>query len=103
MKKREIEQLLDDLEISVGNLGYKYWIRTMELYLKNTSIKNGEIYKQIAKENNTTISAVEKALRHTYENKREKVKEFFKVDYKISMKNLLALMARELERRNVRK
>lgn len=97
MNRKKIEDILDKLEIIIGNLGYKYWIDAIEIYYNNEK-NNGEIYKEIAKRYNVTSRSVERALRHAYENKKEKIKRILNINYNISTKILLAAIVRELKR-----
>lgn len=99
MKKIEIENLLDKFNISVDILGYKYLIKAIEIYTKEANIKIAAIYGQVAKEYNSTACRVERAIRHSIESNEERIKQYFKVDYKITNKRFLSLVVREMERR----
>ena len=98
MKKRNIEDLLDKLNIAVDNLGYKYLIAGVEEYISNDIQSVTEIYRRIVQKYDATISRVERAIRHSCENNKETIKNYFKVDYEITNRRLIALIAREMER-----
>lgn len=99
MKKRKIEDLLDELKIKPNFLGYHFWITALEISTEQTTKGISEIYEEIARKYNTTKSKVERNLRHTYEDKKEMIQKYFNVSYKINNSTLLALMTREIERR----
>lgn len=99
MNKRMIEDLLDELKIPIGNLGYKYLITAIEIYLKNDLISNEELYLEISEKYKTTPQCVERNIRHIHEYRKEEFRSFFNVTYKLNNRNLLALIHRELERR----
>ncbi len=98
MDKRKAEDLLDNLQIPIGNLGYKFCLAGIEIYEQNVLISNKELYSKIADRYKTTPANVERNIRHSYENRKEEIKKFFKIDYKLNNRTLLALMVRELER-----
>lgn len=98
MDKRKAEDLLDELKIEIGNLGYKFCLAGIEICEQNELISNKELYSKIAEKYNTTPASVERNIRHSYENRKEEIKKFFNINYKLSNRNLLSLMIRELER-----
>lgn len=98
MNKRKLEDILDELQIKVSLLGYKYWITAVELYLENKTIKMMKLCREIAKKYNTTGSRIERALRHAIEDKEETIQRYFNVKYDIDNSAFLALLAREMER-----
>lgn len=98
MEKRKIENLLDRLNIPLDNLGYRYLISALEIYTKDINTKITLIYSQVAKKHNSTASRVERAIRHSVECAEENIKQYFKVDYEITNRRFLALLAREVER-----
>ena len=57
-----------------------------------------KICKEIAKKCNTTLTSVERALRHARECKEETIQRYFNVNYDIDNSAFLALLAREMER-----
>lgn len=97
MDKRKLENILDKLNIRLNLSGYRYWITAVEIYSKN-KIRITELYKEIAKVHNTTAVRVERALRHTIEDKKEAIQKYFNVEYKIYNSAFLALLTREMER-----
>lgn len=56
------------------------------------------IYNQVAKVHNSTAKAVERAIRHSIELNQSTMQQYFQINYKIKNTNLLALLAREMER-----
>lgn len=100
MNKRIIEDLLDELNISADNLGYKYWITAVEIKLKCQEETMGNLCIDIAKKHESTPSCVERAMRYAHTENKDRIKTYFKIDYKITNKRLLALLVREIERKN---
>lgn len=98
MNKKIIEDLLDGLNISVNNLGYKYWITAVEIKMKYQEETMGNLCIDIAKKHESTPSCVERALRYAHTENRDRIKNYFKIDYKITNTRLLALLVREIER-----
>lgn len=99
MRKRKIEDLLDELKVPIGNLGYQYLKTAMEIYSINNLINIDELYSVIAEKYKTTPSCVERNIRHIHEQRKADFKNFFNISYKLNNRNLLALIYRELERR----
>lgn len=99
MEKRKIEDLLDKFNMPIDNLGYRYLITALEIYMKDINIKITSIYKEVAEIHNTTASRVERAIRHSTECIERNVKQYFNVDYDITNRRFLALLAREMERK----
>lgn len=100
MKKRLIENLLDKVGIHINQLGYKYLIYAVELKIENYDIKVGEIYRKVADKYNTKATCTERAIRHARLSVENKIEKIFDVNYKIDNGNLIALLAREVERNN---
>lgn len=98
MNKRKLENILDQLNISVDNLGYTYLIATVEIYLKSKINNITEIYKEVAEAYASKYSRIERAIRHEIDKNEDKIKQFFNVDYDITNRRFLALLAREMER-----
>lgn len=98
MNKRKLEDILDGLGIPLGQLGYKYWITAVEFKIENPDSTMGEVYENVAKKHPTTPTRVERALRHTYEYKKDFIRKYFGVDCNIGNSTFLALLAREMER-----
>lgn len=99
MEKRQIEDLLDELKMKPNFLGYHFWITAIEIYAEHKTKGMCGTYEEVAKKYNTTKSRVDRNLRHTYEDKKEMIQKYFNVSYKIDNSTLLALMTREIERR----
>ena len=98
MEKIKIENILDKIGIEIDLIGYKYWTTAVELYMKKDRVKMSELYFRIAQKYNTTSVRVERALRHAHEKHEEKIIEYFNVDYKMTNKKVLELIAREVGR-----
>lgn len=99
MDKRIIEDLLDELNIPANNLSYKYWIMAVEIKLGHREETMGNICIDVARKYRTTPSSVERALRYAHAWNRDRIKSYFKIDYRITNKRFLALLVRELERK----
>lgn len=97
--RREIEDILDELQVNVKLLGYKYWISAVEICLEAPYISMSKLYKQVAEKHNTTSSRVERALRSTYQDNVEIIQKYFNVRYNIDNSTVLKLLAREVERK----
>ena len=98
MNKRNIENLLDKLQIRINCNGYNYWITLVELYLNDDSKSMQYYYNKIAKIHKTTACGVERCLRFAYEKKKDFIQKYFEIDYKISTSTLLELIVREMRR-----
>ena len=98
MNKRNIENLLDEIQIPINQKGYKLWINLVELYLKDDSKNMEYYYCTLAKNYNSTRNKVERNLRHAYENNRESIQKKFKINYKVTNSALINLIAREMKR-----
>lgn len=98
MEKRKIEDLLDKLNMPIDNLGYRYVISALEIYIQDINTKITLVYSQVAKKYNSTSSRVERAIRHLVECAEKNIKQYFKVDYEITNRRFIALLAREMER-----
>lgn len=100
MNKRIIEDLLDELNILANNLGYKYWITAVEIKMKHREETIGNLCIDIAKKHGSTPSCVERAMRYAHTENRDRIKDYFKINYKITNTRLLALLIRDIERKN---
>lgn len=98
MKKRLIENLLDNMGVHINQKGYKYLLYAVELKLENNDIGICKIYNNIANKYNTTETGVEKAIRHARKSAENKAEEVFNVNYKIDNSKFIALLVREAER-----
>lgn len=99
MDKRKLEDILDELKIKVNTKGYKYWIAAVQKKLEKEDMPIGNIYIEIAKKYNSNYSRVERALRSAYTHNIVMIQEYFSIDYEICNTIFLALLIRELERR----
>ena len=94
-----IENLLDKIGIHINQLGYKYLTYAIELKLENSDIRVLEMYKKIADKYNTTSVRVERAIRHARQSAENRIERIFDVEYKIYSGDLIALLAREVKRK----
>lgn len=99
MNKRIIEDLLDELNILANNSGYKYWITAIEIKMKHREETMGNLCIDIAKKYGSTPNCVERAMRYAHTENRNRIKDYFKINYKITNTRLLALLIREIERK----
>jgi two-component system response regulator (stage 0 sporulation protein A) len=72
MLEKRITDVLKELQVPMGNLGFLYIRKAIELVINNeTCLRNltkvGGIYETIAKEFNSTSQRVERAIRHAIE------------------------------------
>lgn len=100
MNKRIIEDLLDELNILANNSGYKYWITAVGIKMKHREETIGNLCIDIAKKYGSTPSCVERAMRYAHTINRDRIKDYFKINYKITNTRFLALLIREIERKN---
>ena len=97
-KLEKIENLLDRLNIPVDILGYQFLVSALEVYTENINTKIRAVYEIVAKKHNKTACAVEKAIRHAIEKNKDTIKQYFHVNYAITNRRFLALLAREIGR-----
>ncbi len=88
--RKTINHLLEDVGIKVCYKGFKY-LATI-LFLKRDESFSCKFYEEIAKHHRTTSSKVERAIRYITQIHQEKIKSYFKVDYKITNKVLVELL-----------
>ena len=98
MDERKLENILDELGIPLNQLGYKYWITATKLKLEAPNIQMGQVYKIVAKRHESTPTGIERALRHSFENKKDFIRKYFGVNCRINNSMLLALLVREIRR-----
>lgn len=98
MDERKLENILDELGIPLNLLGCKYWITATKLKLEDANIQIGQVYRIVAKRHETTPTRAERALRHSFENKKDFIRKYFGVNCNINNSMLLALLAREMRR-----
>lgn len=60
----------------------------------------GNLCIDIAKKHGSTPSCVERAMRYAHTINRDRIKDYFKINYKITNTRFLALLIREIERKN---
>lgn len=94
-----IEDILDELQVPVNWFGYKLWIDIVEIYLQDTTKNMEQCYIELTKKHNKNRNQVERNLRFIIQNKQDLIKAKFNIEYKLTNKALLILLAREVERR----
>lgn len=95
-------ELLLEIGLNPRNLGFRYWELAIELYELNTRnfkiYKIMNIYKEIADIYKTSFMAVEKAMRESVNNDKEKISKWlldnYKFNGKITNKTLLTYIIR---------
>lgn len=106
MEKKIIE-LLKELNVPAGNLGFTYLITAIKAAAedKNTLrgiTKEGGIYHIVAKKYGTTVSGAERSIRHGIEcglneTYHEVIEYHFGTNQKITNKNFIATLAYEIK------
>lgn len=107
MEKR-IMDLLKELNVPTGNLGFKYLADAIKEVVKDEEklryiTKHDGLYDVIAKRYKTTISRVERAIRHAIEiscartDKGLITKYIGNFDVKVSNKNYISALAYEVQ------
>lgn len=86
--------LLTRLGFNATSKGFNYWLVAIQLYNENTNhnYKIEDIYCEIAFLYDTKIDNVERCMRTSLQPAKEKIKEYFGYNYKISTKTFLELM-----------
>lgn len=92
------KQILKKIQIYPHWLGYKYIITTINYLYKNKDkdISMKEIYDEIQQKHKTTASRAEKCIRYLIDEKQEKIKEYFNINYRITNMEFIALIQEEL-------
>lgn len=101
--RKEIKQILNDLNLKISCKGYDYWVTAIEYVLhtiteleSRPSMVRG-VYGHVAETYNTTRSRSERAMRHILEDKENLIKEYFGIDYKIANSDFLYLCVNRIE------
>lgn len=92
----EIKKELLELGFSANSKGILYWIDLIELGKNKTGTGIVELYKEIAKTNDTSYTNVERCLRVALEPAKENIKKKYKYNNKISNLTFLNLKRYEL-------
>lgn len=81
------------LGFNINSKGFTYWIIALSIYYRNKrNIKMMNLYKEIAECSNKTTSQVERAMRTSSENAKEKIKELYQYDGKLNNRTILNLL-----------
>lgn len=101
----QYEKLLDKIGMKINQKGYCYWIEALKIAEnskeKTYSYDMGRIYQEIAKKYKTSIVAVERNLRHSWQTTNN-INEKIEVNYKINNSVFLAVLVRRLKNGNKR-
>lgn len=92
-----INKLLLKLQFNVSSIGFHYWATAINLYRTNYYIYNNtieEVYYDVAKIHNTTITRVEKAMRTAKATATEQIQKQFNYYNKLTNKTVLELLTR---------
>ena len=88
-----IRKYLLNLDFNINSIGFEYWIlATIKYGKKKMSMMT--LYKEISEVTNTTPSRVERAMRHSSINAKEKIKELYNYNGKISNLTILNLLTK---------
>lgn len=100
IERIDIENLLDKLGVSIKFSGYKYIVEAVLLKNKigDSPFRIMTLYEVIARKHNSTYSRVERAIRYVYESNKQKIDEYFKLNYKMSNGILIEAIHREVLR-----
>lgn len=104
MKKIEeqTKQILTELGIEKHLKGYKYWPQIIE-YIVSKKLDSYKLFKEtyvtVAKDNNISVSALERNLRYIIENREKQIQKYFKVNYKITNTSFIGLIIDRIESR----
>ena len=102
MKKIDVENILDELRIPLGNIGYMYITDAVLMLDKNEETQALLMYEVIAKKYGTTRQNVERAIRyasHMSYKQEQEIKEKFNLDCNITNKVVIYAIYREAKRR----
>lgn len=93
----DINKLLLKLQFNVSTIGFNYWITAINLYRKNYFKYNNtieQVYYDVAKIHNTTITRVERAMRTAKATATEQIQKQFNYYNKLTNKTVLELLTR---------
>ena len=83
------------LNFNITSKGFNYWIEAILIYRKNRNKYNNtieEVYREVAKGNNTTRTRVERAMRTARLNANDEIKKAFNYNSKLTNKIVLELL-----------
>ena len=84
MKKSDIKKVLNELGIKINLKGYSYLIEAVLIMNKYPNISIMNLYEKVAKKENTTISKVERAMRHAMVGNQDRAQNFFGFHYRLN-------------------
>lgn len=86
------QKYLLQLGFNINSIGFDFWLTAIRIYLKNRQISIMTLYNEIAKITNKKSSQVERAMRTSSENAKEKIKELYQYDGKLNNRTILNLL-----------
>ena len=86
----KIKKHLINLGFNVRSKGVLYWVEAIILYDETKKIK--DIYTSIAKNHNTNIGSIDRAMRTAMKPAIDNIKKMYNYDYKITVKAFLNLI-----------
>lgn len=101
--REEATDILENINVNRTFKGYRYLITFSIIVVlasqKNIAINAEEIYKRISEKHRTSRQKVERDIRYVHENYQKSIKAYFKLEKNISNKQLIFLLANEVEKR----
>lgn len=93
MEREIIKDKLLKLGFNINSVGFDYWIRAIEVYQPN--VKMESVYFILAQFfGKKKTSLIERGMRTASETAKEKIKEYYKYDGKLSNKTILNLITK---------
>lgn len=86
------QKYLLQLGFNINSIGFDYWIRAIEVYQPNVKMKS--VYFTLAQFFGKKPSLIERGMRTASETAKEKIKEYYKYDGKLSNKTILNLITK---------
>ncbi len=90
MEREIIKDKLLKLGFNINSIGFNYWIRAIEIYQPNAKMES--VYFTLAQFFGKKPSLIERGMRTASETSKEKIKEYYKYDGKLSNKSILNLI-----------
>lgn len=95
MEREIIKDKLLKLGFNINSVGFDYWIRAIEVYQPN--VKMESVYFTLAQFFGKKPLLIERGMRTASETSKEKIKEYYKYDGKLSNKSILKLIKIKIE------
>lgn len=95
MKYQERQNLLKKLNFNITSIGFKYWIKAIDIYKKDSwryGFTIEYLYNIIADYFQTTRTRVERAMRTASQNAKKTIAEKYNYNGKLSTKVILELI-----------